>query len=272
MSSQVFSAQMLADLDFRQTDIRQAISSGRLQRIARGWYAGPLAHPDVVRAIQMQGRIGCLTGCHLHGVWTPRHSEPHVILNRNGVAGLGVEAHRVRGSLPRVPLLPLTDCLAQVIRHHDEESALMVLESAVNQGLLPEADASMLIAEAPQSKQRVLRFFDPAAQSGSETRVRLFLQRHRFPVRSQVEIPPIGHVDMLVGKSHILECDSERHHGTPSGQNEDRRRDLVAVDLGYSYSRLSYPQVHDSWSATQEVLLRLFRTQLHLREPVPLQS
>lgn len=142
----------------------------------------------------------------------------------------------------------------------------MVLESATNLGLITRASAEQHIGLASLRMQRTLSFFDPSAGSGSETRVRLFLQQHRFPVRSQVAIDGVGHVDLLVGRSLIVECDSASHH---SDHREDRRRDLAARELGYSTLRLSYSQVHRTWSRTSEKLLHLLRTQRHLAGPAP---
>ena len=142
----------------------------------------------------------------------------------------------------------------------------MVLESAVNGGRLHAAEARAMISAATQRNRRVLDFFDPAAESGSETRVRLFLRRHRFPVQSQVLIPGVGRVDLLVGRSLILECDSVAHHSDPTA---DRRRDLDSYALGFDTRRLSYEQVHVSWNSTQQALLSQLRSGHHLRPALP---
>lgn len=143
----------------------------------------------------------------------------------------------------------------------------MVLESAVQKALLSDDDAHALIREASVHKRRTLQFFDGSAGSGSETRVRLFLQQHRFNVRPQQKIAGVGAVDLLVGKSLIIECDSAAHH---TDHREDRRRDLAARELGYSTVRLSYSQIHRTWSKTQAKVLRILRTGKHLAPPSPL--
>lgn len=142
----------------------------------------------------------------------------------------------------------------------------MVLESAVHKALLSTDLADTLIRAAPVHKQRTLRFFDGDAGSGSETRVRLFLQQHRYHVRSQQQIAGVGAVDLLVGRALIIECDSAAHH---TDHREDRRRDLAARELGYSTLRLSYSQIHKTWSKTSAKLLRILRTGEHLTPPSP---
>lgn len=261
----VYSHQQLLTEGLQPTELNDALASGRLVRLKRGWYASQRATTWALSAVRAGGRLGCLSGCKAYGIWTPQHSKPHIIGPSTGRA-LSPPAHRTTGRLPRSAVYPLPDCLEQVIRHHEPEAALMVLESSVNLGLLSLSDAHCLMAAAPVRKQRQLSFFDPNAASGSETRVRLFLQRHRFPVRSQAEIPGVGFVDFLVGRSTILECDSVAHHSDPT---EDRRRDLLALELGYLPLRLSFGQIHYAWEHTQTVLLSILRTQKHLQPPRP---
>lgn len=142
----------------------------------------------------------------------------------------------------------------------------MVLESAIDRRLMTFEAAEQLLSEASQRKQGTLRFLDRGAASGTETRVRLFLQQRQFQARTQVWIPGVGRVDMLVGRSLILECDSKAHHSDPE---EDRRRDLAARLLGYDTLRLSYGQVFREWEATQLTLLKILRTGAHLLPPRP---
>lgn len=229
---------------------------------------GSLWSPDNQDALKAGGRLGCLSGCQFHGLWTPTHRDPHIIIPTYAGASRQ-EWHRAAGRFPETAVFPLADCLRQVIKHHEPEASLMVLESAVNKELMRPSEARHIIAGGSVRSRRTLEFFDPKAESGSETRVRLFLQQHRFKVRSQVVIPGVGRVDLLVGKSQILECDSQAHHGD---HRVDRRRDLAARELGYDSDRLSFEQVHHTWEATQEFLLRLLRTGRHLLEPRPLKA
>ena len=111
-------------------------------------------------------------------MWTPHHAQSHLVIP-HGATRHRPSWHRHTGPLPRSVLFPLRESLAQVIAHHDAEAALTVLESAVNLRLLPEASARGLIADASGRKREALKFFDPRAESGSETKVRLWLRRPR---------------------------------------------------------------------------------------------
>lgn len=143
----------------------------------------------------------------------------------------------------------------------------MVLESSLNLKKVTPAAARRILEEGAGQKRRLLSHLDLGAGSGSETRVRFFLQKRRFPVRSQVFLPEVGYVDLLVGRSLVVECDSHAHHSDPEN---DRRRDMAARRSGYTVIRLSYAHIHVTWDRTQEFLLQVLRSRRHLRSPQPL--
>lgn len=248
--------------------VAELVAAGRLQKISRGWYATALAPPEMIRAVQLGGRLGCLSGCAVHGLWVPPDRSTHVILNpgRSIPRTEGVIFHRV--STPcHSAVASLEDCLAQVIRRHDPETALIVLESAIERSLMSVTDTKALIREAPVKYQRGLQQLRLGAGSGSETRVRLFFQRRNVRVRSQVFIPGVGSVDLVAGNSLIVESDSEAHHSRTRDYAEDRRRDLAARELGYETVRLSYHQIWTTWDQTQTVLAADLATGRHRRLP-----
>lgn len=264
--SGVISLQGLRRLEWSDSQVANALETGALIRVARGWFARAGAASDAVEAVRHGGRLGCLTGCRFHGLWTPQHRGTHIII-RPGQSRMREHWHRHTCSLPEEAVFPVADCLAQVIKHHSPAEALTVLESAVNLGKVSQSDALALIADTSATKQGQLKFFDPRAESGSETKVRLWLQQLRFPVRSQVSIPGVGRVDFVVGQSLIVECDSQEFHAY---RDEDFRRDMAARALGYVPIRLSFRQVHLEWEGTQQYLLRLLRTGQHRQALRPL--
>ena len=264
MNTGVLSYQELRELGMSRTAIEHALARGVLMRVARGWYATTEAHPGVVSALKAGARVGCLTGCDLYGLWTPRHGQVHAVYpeNRGVRPAKGLVLHSsTHERFPRGIVWPLWDCLDQVARRHDAESALIVLESAVNLGQVTDADARSLISALPLKAARAMSLFD-VAESGSETRVRLFFQRRRVPVIPQAYIAGIGRVDLLVGDRLIIECDSREFHG-PDRQVIDRSRDLAAMDLGLERIRLSYPQIWHTWASTQVSLNRALQRRLH---------
>lgn len=267
----VYSLQQLLAAGVSRAQLKQELSVGRLRRIGRGWFAEPFADSEVVRAITLGGRLGCLSGSRAHGLWVPPDSHLHVVVNP-GVAvprsQSGVQFHRL-DSFCADALASVDQCLGQVIQRHSPEEALVVLESAVNLELVAPADARALINAAPVRKRRALEHFQLGAQSGSETRLRLFFQQRRVKVKSQAFIPGVGRVDMLVGRSWIVEADSHAHHSAGFNIEVDRDRDLNAWELGYERTRFTYQQIWWSWERTQQALLAGLASKRHLRPPKP---
>jgi very-short-patch-repair endonuclease len=161
----------------------------------------------------------------------------------------------------------LVDCLRQVLHFHDVETSLIVLESACNLRLVSSAMVTELIHECPPRRARLLARFDPRAESGTETRVRLFLVRLGYPVRPQVVIQGVGRVDLLVGESLIIECDSRAHHTGETNYRADRARDLNATASGHHVVRLTWEQTFLTWPTTKSLLLMHLRTRRYLRPP-----
>src|SRR5665647_786535 len=76
-----------------------------------------------------------------------------------------------------------------------------------------------------------------------------------YKVRPQVVIPGVGRVDLLVGESLIIECDSHAHHTGETNYRGDRRRDLSATADDYRVVRLTWEQCFLTWPTTTSCLL-----------------
>jgi len=251
--------------------VRTAVEKGTLRRLARGWYDAGGCSSDDLAALALGGRIGCLTGLRDHGVWVPPTQHPHVITPRWVSPGSTVVSHplpRIASWAPTSVRYDVVECLRQVLRHHDVETSLIVLESACNLRLVSSQTVAGLIAECPERTAELLARFDPRAESGSETRVRLFLVRLGYRVRPQLYVRGVGRVDLLVGESLIIECDSHAHHTAEANYRIDRSRDLNAAAGGYRVVRLSWEQIFLTWPSTQGLLLSHLRTRRYRRPPL----
>lgn len=237
--------------------VTSAVAAGSLRRVAKGWYDVGGSSADELTAAAAGGRVGCLTGLRDHGVWVPPTTHPHLILPRwSSAVRTGVQHELPRGAAWAASTMTygVVDCLRQVLRHHDVETGLIVCESACQLGLVSEATVRALVAECPPRRAAQLARFDARAESGTETRVRLHLQRSGFRVTPQAYIAGVGRVDLLVGASLIIECDSRAHHTGEEHYRTDRARDLKAIALGYQVIRLTWEQVFLEWPATRELL------------------
>jgi len=261
-----------------ERQLRSAVERGQLTRLSQGWYALPGADEEAQRALRLGTRLTCLSAARLHGAWVPldprRPPWPHVAVRHGDPLPprAGVVVHRLptAGWTTNEPVLPLDRSLDQVLRFHSVETGLMVLESAVDRGLLSLRSAESLLGSQPLRKQGAgLQLFDPRSGSGSETRVRLWLQRRHHQVRCQVSIAHVGRVDLLVGKSLVIEVDSRAHHLADENYAADHRRDLMLHALGFHRLRLTWHQVFDDWPATVRLLKRALSHGWHLYAPDP---
>ena len=97
--------------------------------------------------------------------------------------------------------------------------------------------------------------------------MRWWMESRRFPVRPQVLFPEgRRRMDLLVGKSWVIECDSREFHDDPLSYDVDRARDLYLASRGYRVTRLSWEQVFLRWEETQAMLLAILRRGEH-RDP-----
>lgn len=262
----------LLDTGWSRHMIATALARGSLHRLARGWYEFGPASPDELVAVRRGARLGCLTGLRGYGVWVPPTAHPHLIVPRWATpARSGVHHLQPRRAswLRQTVTYDIEDCLRQAVRFHDVETALIVLESACNLKLVSKETCHHIIDDCSPRRAKQLARFEPLSESGTETRVRLFLVGLGYDVIAQEHLAGIGRVDLLVGKSLVIECDSRAHHTGEQAYQKDRRRDLRACARGYRVVRLTWEQVFLDWENTKELLLLILRTRGYRRLPVP---
>ncbi|QRV02109.1 hypothetical protein JTE88_08555 [Arcanobacterium phocisimile] len=284
MEKQLFRrSQLPTPLDTNRYQLHMALSRKELGRLHHHWYATPNASNLEITAATHGFLIGCCTAANLWGLWMPDSKTPHFICPRNAqrVEKRGMIIHRALNGhrqfgihhppskAPHI-ICSLVEAVEQVVHYHDAETGLIILESALNKQKITLAAVDEIISYAQKRKQPILRRRISTAQSGSETRVRSFLQSLGVQVQPQVWLAGVGRVDLLVGKSLIIECDSTAFHSHPLNVVDDRRRDAQQTRLGYSFLRLSYHQVWDDWENTCSYIRAVLHTRKHLKPPRPL--
>lgn len=123
----------------------------------------------------------------------------------------------------------------------------------------------MLLEALPRRLRGIGHEIDGLAMSGTETHMRLALRRAGYQVRSQVHLPGIGIVDLLVDGWLIIELDSRKYHGGADNQLRDRVRDGNAVLGSYGHERFLWEQVRESMDWCLEVVERRLRDGRPLR-------
>ncbi|GAA1326302.1 hypothetical protein GCM10009592_11830 [Brachybacterium rhamnosum] len=276
-----------------------ALDGGTAQRIGP-WVIEDGAPADLVALLTMGVRPTCLDAASLHGLWVPPRLESvHVFRPRMGrgtrlpdaapPAATAIPLRRRQGQpVPKlqekqmpllfhgpaarawpgtdpVPSLPLV--LDHAARCLPSVEAAILFESAIERRRLTLHDARRIVAGLPHTPRRTLARIRHDAGSGTETRVRWWCEAQRIPVRSQVVVPGVARVDLLVGESWIIECDSREFHDSEDAYECDRARDLALRSRGYVVTRLTWKQVFLEWAETEVMLRTVLRHGDHRRCP-----
>ncbi|HEU0205398.1 MAG TPA: DUF559 domain-containing protein [Pseudolysinimonas sp.] len=144
-------------------------------------------------------------------------------------------------------------------------SIVVAADSMCNLRLAAE-DEILGVLQGTAIGRRAALLFDGSSQSGLESIARIALLRRNVRLQSQVRIDGVGRVDLLIGERLVLELDGKQWH-VGAGYEEDRRRDLALVSLGYLVVRVAYRQVIENWREVEHQLLTIIRQREHLRTP-----
>lgn len=149
----------------------------------------------------------------------------------------------------------LADCAPRI-------GFLAAADSALNKGLVTMDQLETIFGDTTRGR-RLLRAVDPGAQSGIETVVRIALRGAGVRLTSQITIPGVGTVDLLVGDRMVVECDGYGWHKSRDAFEEDRRRDLALTVLGYLPVRLGSRRILEDWTGVEADLRGLIRSDRH---------
>lgn len=94
--------------------------------------------------------------------------------------------------------------------------------------------------------------------------MRVRLRSLGIRVRPQFRRNGVGWVDLLVGDRLVIECDSDKYHGTDAGQDRDYDRDIELIDGDYLVLRLRYRHVVYEWERVEAVIRGLVRRGRHV--------
>lgn len=241
-----------------RSQIRSAVDQGRLIRVRKGWVALPDAHPDVIRAVRFGGRLACVSAARRHGLWTPpEDARVHVAVPRHAGRLHGHPAdlvvHWQSEAWTRRPLVvePVADLVRHMLLCCEREDALVVIDSALHLGKLTRAALGRVVASLPPRWEGIVDEADRRSESGLETYCRLRLSALGIPIRTQVRIPGVGRVDLLIGDRLIIEADGEAWHEGKDAFIVDRSRDLALLRLGYIVVRVGYQHVVHEWQVVE---------------------
>ena len=277
-SDQIISRRGLLAFGMTHHSIARAVERGELLRLRRGWYATAGAPSDARRAVQLGGVATSLSAASLLNLWTPPDNTLHVAMppkgNRRRVPTTPRQAPnrypavclhwRQHGDRPRAGIASVVDALADAVQCQPEEYAVVVIDSALNSGLISLRELKAAFTRLPRRYARALRRADARSESGTETLVRMRLRALGIRVSVQVRIVGVGRVDLLIGDRFVIECDSKKWHTGSEKYHADRNRDRILIGLGYLPMRITYEMVMFDWPETERVILRRVAQRDHL--------
>jgi very-short-patch-repair endonuclease len=248
---------------------RRFLRRGLMERVG-SWYVRDVAPPEVVALLRQGVRPTCVSAARLHGLWTPLHEGEHVYRPRGPVSpetssSLVMHGSDLRSWPDRSPVAGLELTLTHAARCLPVRDAAILFESALNKRLITMVAAQRIIAGLPRARRAQLSRVSPLAESGTETAVRWWLESLHVPVAPQVRVPGVGRVDLRLGESWVIECDSVQFHDNPRQYHLDRARDLQLQAHRYTVTRLTWEQVFLDWDRTSAHLRTILRRREHRR-------
>jgi very-short-patch-repair endonuclease len=122
--------------------------------------------------------------------------------------------------------------------------ALVMVDSALRNKCVCVSDLRKRIIGPDSVRRRgLLDLADGKAGSVIETVARLAIRLAGLPVQSQVYIPDVGRVDLVVDGWLVIEIDGYAHHSTREQFRNDRRRANLLAEKGFVLLRFSYEDV-----------------------------
>lgn len=224
--------------------VRRAIARGDLLRLRRDVYVSPAMPPRMQEALAVGGSLCCVSALAERGAWHPPARGLHLTVPHNAsrLSRPRSEVHpvTVHWSMDEVarPLTTVDDAIMRLLTCQPRPISIAVLDSALSAGIVSDERVREANARVPAVFRLSPSELDPRAESGIESLVRVAIRDAGLRVASQVVIPGVGRVDLLVEGRVIVEVDGrEWHRGE---QERDYRRDLEALQRGYRVVRVDY--------------------------------
>jgi very-short-patch-repair endonuclease len=230
--------------------VRRAAVRGEITRLRQSVYATPGAHPLIVRAAILGGRVAGATAAPFHHLWAPPDVPFTIELSRSakapGAADVAVMWTREPRSLSdSLGLAPFTDTIRQIALSQPAHFVVAVLDSALRASGITRVELEAIALSVPPRLRWPFRVADARSDSGTESVARALLLADGIAAVPQVRVPftDLERLDLLVGDRLVVECDSAEHHGSAGQRVRDLRRDAALAALGFIVVRFDYRQI-----------------------------
>jgi very-short-patch-repair endonuclease len=227
------------------------VADGSVIRVRRDAYASRWMPEQARSAAIVGGRLTCVSALVQLGCFEPPSAALHVQVapgaarlrapdasdRRPGSAELVLHWTAVDARAADV-LLPAVASAHQLLRCQTRPMCIAVLDSALQLGVLTASQLDEIVVRAPRRLRLVPADLEGRSESGIESLVRVGLRDVGLRVETQVVVPGVGRVDLLVEGRVVVEVDGRRWHHDQ--QERDYWRDLELARRGYVVLRVDY--------------------------------
>lgn len=239
-----------------KADIRKHVETGQLWQVHRGWYAEPGTDAEIIRAMRLGGRLGCVSALRLYGAWCPPDAGMHVGMPRSASGRRmrrpadddqqQVTAHwrsTAEVQLWSTGVCPLAAAVEQAAQCQPTEYAVAVLDSLLHRRLISSERLRHALLNLPAHRRRLPALLDSRSEEGIESVARYLLRSNGFHAEPQVTIAGIGRADLVIDGWVVIELDGRETHAQQVAFASDRYRDGLMQQRGYTVLRFTYSQV-----------------------------
>jgi very-short-patch-repair endonuclease len=245
--------------------VEAAVRAGRLRPVIRGWYATAGAHPDVVRALQLGGRAGCVSSLAAAGAWRPPDPRLHVAMSPSA------SGRRLEGAAPdelavhwhgagdvigsAFPASPPEAGIRHLVSCQPSWFTVAVLDSLIQRRMMSENRLRSVLASTSAPAAALAEYVDGRSESGIESIARYRLALCGVRAEPQVVLPGIGRVDLLIDDWLVVELDGREFHAQEAAFAKDRRRANSLYRDGKLVLQFDYASVVHDWATVQATIL-----------------
>lgn len=240
----------LRSLGLTERHISRLLASGLVVRVKRGLFACAHLAGEQHQALLAGGQLDCVSVLRARGIWTGHVRGLHLRIpgNVSDARQRVSRGVRLHWSNPRASSdgfsVSVLDALVQAVTCLPPDDYVAALESAVHLKAITVAELEWVMAQAPKRLARVLGELELGAESGYETKSRLWLRRAGHEVKIQYRIPRVGRIDELIDDCLAFEIDGRTHRDT---FEQDRDRMLWSSLGGFPTLRVLPRHIDDEW-------------------------
>jgi very-short-patch-repair endonuclease len=242
-----------------------AVNQGHAFRPRKGWYALPGTSRELIRAVRVGGRLGCVSAARHFGWAVAERPGLHVCVATNAARLRAPHDKRERmsaptpeyvtlhwvdgaGSVPECRLVTSRrETVLQLALCQSAELAVAAYDSFLHLDPVGSLDLDLWLQDLPDAVLANLMECNRLCHSFLESIGRIRLAQAGIRGTHQVRIRGVGRVDLVLDGWLVIEWDGLEHHDNSAAHDEDCRRDAVLATLNYRCLRFTYDLVLNHW-------------------------